>query len=106
MNDSTPQNAPTRGRTFVFAQLTPLRNSSSSNPTAISSTPATNIGRRILDQEPGAVAALEAFLRAGSSKYPLDVLIVVIVRMRQQKKAELCLVPLPQFSHVYRRRPA
>lgn len=35
---------------------------------------ATNIGRRILRKEPGAVEGLTKFLSAGSSKYPLDVL--------------------------------
>jgi len=35
---------------------------------------ATNIGRRILRQEPGAVEGLTKFLSAGSSRYPLDVL--------------------------------
>ena len=49
---------------------------------------ATNIGRRILDEEPGAVAALEAFLRAGSSKYPLDVLKLAGVDMTTPKPIE------------------
>jgi len=35
---------------------------------------ATNIGRRILRREPGAVEGLTKFLSAGSSLYPLDVL--------------------------------
>ena len=35
---------------------------------------ATNIGRRILRKEPGAVEGLMKFLSAGSSQYPLDVL--------------------------------
>jgi len=35
---------------------------------------ATNIGRRILRKEPGAVEGLTKFLSAGSSLYPLDVL--------------------------------
>ena len=49
---------------------------------------ATNIGRRILEQEPGAVQALETFLRAGSSKYPLDILKLAGVDMTTPKPVE------------------
>ncbi len=49
---------------------------------------ATNIGRRILNKEPGAVAGLEAFLQAGSSKYPLDILKLACVEMATPKPIE------------------
>ncbi len=49
---------------------------------------ATNIGRRILNKEPGAVAGLEAFLQAGSSKYPLDILKLAGVDMTTPKPIE------------------
>lgn len=42
---------------------------------------ATNIGRRILRKEPGAVEGLTKFLSAGSSRYPLDVLMLAGVDM-------------------------
>lgn len=49
---------------------------------------ATNIGRRILNEEDGAVAGLEAFLKAGSSKYPLDILKLAGVDMTTPKPVQ------------------
>lgn len=49
---------------------------------------ATNIGRRIIDEEPGAVEGHIKFLSAGSSKYPLDVLKLAGVDMTTPKPIE------------------
>jgi len=49
---------------------------------------ATNIGRRIIRGEPGAVEALMAFLSAGSSDYPLDVLKLAGVDMTNPQPIE------------------
>jgi oligoendopeptidase F len=49
---------------------------------------ATNIGRRIMAGEPGSVEGLKAFLSAGSSKYPLDVLKLAGVDMTTPKPIE------------------
>jgi len=49
---------------------------------------ATNIGRRIMKGEPGAVEGLKKFLSAGSSLYPLDVLKLAGVDMTTPKPIE------------------
>jgi len=49
---------------------------------------ATNIGRRIIDGEDGAVEGLMNFLSAGSSRYPLDVLKLAHVDMTTPKPIE------------------
>jgi oligoendopeptidase F len=49
---------------------------------------ATNIGRRIIDGEDGAVEGLMDFLSAGSSRYPLDVLKLAHVDMTTPKPIE------------------
>lgn len=49
---------------------------------------ATNIGRRIIDGESGAVEGLMEFLAAGSSQYPLDVLKLAHVDMTTPKPIE------------------
>lgn len=49
---------------------------------------ATNIGRRIIAGEPGAVEGLMQFLSAGSSKYPLDVLKLAGVDMNTPRPIE------------------
>lgn len=68
---------------------------------------ATNIGRRILRKEPGAVEGLTNFLSAGSSKYPLDVLKLAGVDMTTSKPIddtmELFAELLGQFEKLYER---
>ena len=49
---------------------------------------AVNIGRRIMNGEPGAVEGLKKFLSAGSSKYPLDVLKLAGVDMTTPRPIE------------------
>ncbi|MFH1418378.1 MAG: oligoendopeptidase F [Planctomycetota bacterium] len=49
---------------------------------------ATNIGRRIIAEEPGAVEGHMKFLSAGSSKYPLDVLKLAGVDMTTPRPIE------------------
>ena len=49
---------------------------------------ATNIGRRIIDGQGGAVEGLMEFLAAGSSRYPLDVLKLARVDMTTPKPIE------------------
>ncbi len=49
---------------------------------------ATSIGQRIIDREPGAVEGHIAFLSAGSSKYPLDVLKLAGVDMTTPRPIE------------------
>lgn len=70
---------------------------------------ATNIGRRILNEEPGAVAGLEAFLKAGNSKYPLDILKLAGVDMTTPKPIEdtmqLFDELLDQFEALYAKHP-
>lgn len=66
---------------------------------------ATNIGRRVIDGEPGAVDGLMKFLSAGSSKYPLDVLKLAGVDMTTPKPIEdtmeLFSDLLDQFEALY-----
>lgn len=68
---------------------------------------ATNIGRRILRKEPGAVEGLTNFLSAGSSKYPLDVLKLAGVDTTTSKPIddtmELFAELLGQFEKLYER---
>ncbi|HWL94971.1 MAG TPA: oligoendopeptidase F, partial [Phycisphaerae bacterium] len=49
---------------------------------------ATNIGRRIIENEPGAVDGLMQFLSSGSSRYPLDTLKLAGVNMNSPKPIE------------------
>ncbi|HPF37509.1 MAG TPA: oligoendopeptidase F [Phycisphaerae bacterium] len=66
---------------------------------------ATNIGRRVIEGEPGAVDGLMKFLSAGSSKYPLDVLKLAGVDMTTPKPIEdtmeLFSELLDQFEALY-----
>ncbi len=66
---------------------------------------ATNIGRRIIAGEPGAVDGLMKFLAAGSSKYPLDVLKLAGVDMTTPKPIEdtmqLFAELLDRFEELY-----
>ncbi len=66
---------------------------------------ATNIGRRILRKEPGAVEGLTKFLSAGSSKYPLDVLKLSGVDMTTARPIddtmELFAELVGQFEKLY-----
>lgn len=66
---------------------------------------ATNIGRRVIDGDKGAVEGLMKFLSAGSSKYPLDVLKLAGVDMTTPKPIEdtmeLFSELLDQFEALY-----
>ncbi|MCB9857553.1 MAG: oligoendopeptidase F [Phycisphaerales bacterium] len=66
---------------------------------------ATNIGRRVIEGEAGAVDGLMKFLSAGSSKYPLDVLKLAGVDMTTPKPIEdtmeLFSELLDQFETLY-----
>ncbi len=66
---------------------------------------ATNIGRRIIKGEPGAVEGHLKFLSAGSSKYPLDILKLAGVDMTTPKPIEdtmqLLDELLDQFEKLY-----
>ncbi|MFQ5422455.1 MAG: oligoendopeptidase F [Phycisphaerae bacterium] len=66
---------------------------------------ATNIGRRVLNGEPGAVEGLKRFLSAGSSQYPLDVLKLAGVDMTTPKPIEDTLdlfeTLMDQFEALY-----
>lgn len=66
---------------------------------------ATNIGRRVIDGDDGAVEGLMKFLSAGSSKYPLDVLKLAGVDMTTPKPIEdtmeLFSELLDQFEALY-----
>lgn len=68
---------------------------------------ATNIGRRVIDGEQGAVDGLMKFLSAGSSKYPLDVLKLAGVDMTTPKPIEdtmeLFSELLDQFEALYQK---
>lgn len=69
---------------------------------------ATNIGRRIIEGEPGAVEGLTAFLSAGSSRYPLDVLKLAGVDMTTpqpiEDTMELFSELLDQFEALHRKQ--
>lgn len=66
---------------------------------------ATNIGRRIIDNEKGAVEGLMSFLSAGSSKYPLDILKLAGVDMTNPKPIEDTMAQfdslLTEFESLY-----
>lgn len=70
---------------------------------------AVNIGRRIIDGEPGAVEGHLTFLSAGSSKYPLDVLKLAGVDMTTPRPIEdtmeLFADLLDQFEELYEKQP-
>ncbi|MFQ5501458.1 MAG: oligoendopeptidase F [Phycisphaerae bacterium] len=69
---------------------------------------ATNIGRRIIDGDPGAVEGLMKFLSAGSSQYPLDILKLAGVDMTTPKPIEdtmeLFSELLDEFETLYNKR--
>ncbi len=69
---------------------------------------ATNIGRRIIDGESGAVEGLTAFLSAGSSRYPLDILKLAGVDMTTPRPIEdtmeLFTELLEQFEELHAKR--
>lgn len=71
---------------------------------------ATNIGRRIIAREPGAVEGLMKFLSAGSSKYPLDILKLAGVDMTTPKPIEDTLALfddlLTEFETLYQKQSA
>jgi len=70
---------------------------------------ATNIGRRIIRGESGAVEGHRKFISAGSSKYPLDVLKLAGVDMTTPKPIEDTMVLfaelLDKFEALYAKRP-
>jgi oligoendopeptidase F len=69
---------------------------------------ATNIGRRIIKGEPGAVDGHIKFLSTGSSRYPLDVLKLAGVDMTTPKPIEdtmeLFADLLDQFEALYAKK--
>lgn len=71
---------------------------------------ATNIGKRIIDGEPGSVGQLMTFLSAGSSQYPLDVLKLAGVDMTNPKPIEdtmeLFSELLAEFEALYKKQQA
>lgn len=71
---------------------------------------ATNIGRRIIAGEPGAVDGLMKFLSAGSSKYPLDILKLAGVDMTNPKPIQdtmnLLDELLTEFEALYQKHAA
>jgi len=71
---------------------------------------ATNIGKRIIDGESGAVGQLMAFLSAGSSEYPLDILKLAGVDMTNPQPIEdtmkLFSQLLNDFETLYRKQQA
>lgn len=71
---------------------------------------ATNIGRRIIAKEPGAVEGLMKFLSAGSSRYPLDILQLAGVDMTTPKPVEdtmaLFAELLDEFEALYTKQAA
>ncbi len=71
---------------------------------------ATNIGRRIIDNQPGAVEGLMAFLASGSSRYPLDTLRLAGVDMNTPQPIEDTMAQftelLEQFEALHKKHTA
>ncbi|MBK8271413.1 MAG: oligoendopeptidase F [Planctomycetes bacterium] len=71
---------------------------------------ATNIGRRITDNEPGAVEGLMKFLASGSSRYPIETLQLAGVDMSSPKPVtdtmEQFSELLREFEALYNKQPA
>jgi oligoendopeptidase F len=70
---------------------------------------AVDIGRRIIDKRPGAVEGMIAFLSAGSSKYPLDILRLAGVDLATPEPIDRTMQEfdhlLTEFETLYAKRP-
>ena len=71
---------------------------------------AVDIGRRIIDAKPGAVDGMIAFLSAGSSKYPLDILRLAGVDLATPEPIDRTMLEfdqlLSEFEKLYASRSA